>query len=178
MSDLDSELDRYVLSHREGWLDPLFVGLSIAGSGALVWLAVGVALTMLRRNVAPFLYVAATALLTNLVVSGLKYAVGRDRPPAVILDPEPLMEVPTTSSFPSGHAATSFACALTLARFAPMLTIPLFVLAALIAFSRVYVGVHYPFDVLAGTVLGLALATALPRLLAALRRLRPGTRAD
>ena len=178
MSDLDSELDRYVLSHREGWLDPLFVGLSIAGSGALVWLAIGVALTMLRRNVAPFLVVAATALLTNLVVSGLKQAVGRDRPPAVILDPEPLMEVPTTSSFPSGHAATSFACALALARFAPMLTIPLFVLAGLIAFSRVYVGVHYPFDVLAGTVLGLALATALPRLLAALPRLRPGTRAD
>ena len=88
------------------------------------------------------------------------------------------MEVPTTSSFPSGHAATSFACALALARFAPMLTIPLFVLAGLIAFSRVYVGVHYPFDVLAGTVLGLALATALPRLLAALPRLRRGTRAD
>jgi membrane-associated phospholipid phosphatase len=95
----------------------------------------------------------------------------------VILDPKPLMEVPTTSSFPSGHAATSFACALVLARFAPRLTIPLFILAALIAFSRVYVGVHYPFDVLAGTALGLAVATALPRLLGALRRLRPARQA-
>jgi undecaprenyl-diphosphatase len=139
---------------------------------------IGVALTVLRRNVAPFLFVAATALLSNLVVTGLKHAVGRDRPPAVILDPEPLLEVPTTSSFPSGHAATSFACALVLSRFGPRLTIPLFILAALIAFSRVYVGVHYPFDALAGAVLGLALATALPRLLAALRQLRPGTRAD
>jgi undecaprenyl-diphosphatase len=178
MSDLDLELDRYVLSHREGWLDPVFVGLSIAGSGALVWLVIGVALTVLRRNVAPFLFVAATALLSNLVVTGLKHAVGRDRPPSVILDPKALMEVPTTSSFPSGHSTTSFACALMLSRFAPRLTIPLFILAGLIAFSRVYVGVHYPFDVLAGTVLGLALATALPRLLAALPRLRPGTRAD
>ena len=178
MSDLDFDLDRYVLSHREGWLDPIFVGLSIAGSGALIWLAIGVVLSVLRRNVAPFLYVAAAALLTNLVVTGLKHAVGRDRPPAVILDPKPLMEVPTTSSFPSGHAATSFACALVLARFAPRLTIPLFVLAALIAFSRVYVGVHYPFDVLAGTVLGLALATALPMLLVALRRSRRPPQAD
>ena len=178
MSDLDFDLDRYVLSHREGWLDPIFVGLSIAGSGALVWLAIGVVLSVLRRNVAPFLFVAAAALLTNLVVSGLKQAVGRDRPPAVILDPKPLMEVPTTSSFPSGHAATSFACALVLSRFAPRLTIPLFVLAGLIAFSRVYVGVHYPFDVLAGTVLGLALATALPMLLAALRRSRRSPQAD
>lgn len=178
MSDLDLELDRYVLSHREGWLDPVFVGLSLAGSGALVWLAIGVVLTVLRRNVAPFLFVGATALLSNLVVTGLKYAVGRDRPPAVILDPEPLLEVPTTSSFPSGHSATSFACALVLSRFAPRLIIPLFILAALIAFSRVYVGVHYPFDVLAGAVLGLALATALPRLLAVLPRLRRETRAD
>jgi undecaprenyl-diphosphatase len=178
MSDLDFDLDRYVLSHREGWLDPIFVGLSIAGSGALVWLAIGVVLSVLRRNVAPFLFVAAAALLTNLVVSGLKQAVGRERPPAVILDPKPLMEVPTTSSFPSGHAATSFACALVLARFAPRLTIPLFVLAALIAFSRVYVGVHYPFDVLAGTILGLALATTLPMLLAALRRSRRPPQAD
>jgi undecaprenyl-diphosphatase len=177
VGELDHDLDRYVLEHREGWLDPLFVSLSIAGSGALVWLAVGALLTVLRRNVGPFLLVAATALLTNLVVTGLKHAVGRDRPPAVILDPKPLMEVPTTSSFPSGHAATSFACALVLARFAPRLTIPLFVLAALIAFSRVYVGVHYPFDVLAGTALGLAIATALPRLLGALRRSRPARQA-
>jgi len=133
-------------------------------------------LTVLRRNVVPFLYVAATALVANMVVTALKHAVSRERPPAVILDPKPLMEVPTTSSFPSGHAATSFACALVLARFAPRLTIPLFVLAALIAFSRVYVGVHYPFDVLAGAALGLGIAIALPRLLEALQRLRPTTR--
>jgi undecaprenyl-diphosphatase len=177
VGEIDYDLDRYLLTHREGWLDPLFVGLSIAGSGALVWLAAGVALTVLRRNVAPFLLVAATALLTNLIVTGLKHAVGRDRPPAVILGPKPLMEVPTTSSFPSGHAATSFACALILARVEPRLTIPLFVLAALIAFSRVYVGVHYPFDVLAGTALGIAVATALPRLLRALRRSRPARQA-
>jgi undecaprenyl-diphosphatase len=177
VSELDLELDRYVLSNREGWLDPFFVGLSIAGSSALVWLVIGLVITVLRRNVVPFLYVAATALVTNMVVTAVKHAVGRERPPAVILDPKPLLEVPTTSSFPSGHAATSFACALVLARFAPRLTIPLFVLAALIAFSRVYVGVHYPFDVLAGALLGLAIATALPKLLAALQRLRPTTRA-
>jgi undecaprenyl-diphosphatase len=176
VDDLDLDLDRYVLSHRETWLDPFFVGLSIAGSSALVWLVIGLVITVLRRNVVPFLYVAATALVTNLVVTALKHAVGRERPPAVILEPKPLMEVPTTSSFPSGHAATSFACALVLARFAPRLTIPLFVLAALIAFSRVYVGVHYPFDVLAGVALGLGIATALPKLLEALQRSHPRTR--
>jgi undecaprenyl-diphosphatase len=77
--------------------------------------------------------------------------------------------VPTSGSFPSGHSASSFACAALLAWLTPLPKVPLFVLAALIAFSRVYNGVHYPLDVLGGAALGLALATAL-RLLAEARR--------
>jgi membrane-associated phospholipid phosphatase len=56
--------------------------------------------------------------------------------------------------------------------FVAALAVPLLVLAALIAFSRVYVGVHYPFDVLAGAVVGIAVATGLRLLLEALRRSR------
>ena len=78
-----------------------------------------------------------------------------------------------THSFPSGHATVAFACATVLALAVPRLRVPFFVLAALIAFSRVYVGVHYPFDVLAGAVLGVGLATALRMLAAALRRSDP-----
>ncbi len=74
-----------------------------------------------------------------------------------------------SDSFPSGHAATSFACAALLAWLTPLPKVALFGLAALIAFSRVYVGVHYPLDVLGGAALGLAIATAL-RLLATGRR--------
>jgi undecaprenyl-diphosphatase len=96
--------------------------------------------------------------------------VQRDRPPVVVLDPEPLVGVPSTSSFPSGHTSTSFACAYVISRLAPRLTAFVFVLAALIGFSRIYVGVHYPLDVLAGAVLGLVVARALLMLLGALRR--------
>jgi undecaprenyl-diphosphatase len=81
-----------------------------------------------------------------------------------------------THSFPSGHATVAFACATVLALAVPRLRVPLFVLAALIAFSRVYVGVHYPFDVLAGAVLGVGLATALRMLAGALRRSAPQPR--
>ena len=122
------------------------------------------------RRPQAFLLVAATALSAQLVVTAIKLGVGRDRPPSVVLDPEPLMEVPTTSSFPSGHAATGFACAYVLARIAPRFAVPLFVLAAGVAVSRVYVGVHYPLDVLVGATLGLAVAIALRWLLGALRR--------
>ena len=100
----------------------------------------------------------------------LKYAVQRDRPPTVVLDPEPLMDVPTTSSIPSGHTSTSFACAYVISRLAPRLTVFAYLLAALIGLSRIYVGVHYPLDVLAGAVVGLVVAKALLTLLAALRR--------
>jgi len=145
----------------------------VLGSGAMVWLGTAVALSLHRRTPWPLLHVATTALATFAVVTALKLIVRRDRPPAVVLEPEPLLEVPTTSSFPSGHAASSFACAYVLARFAPRLAIPLFVLAAGIAFSRVYTGVHYPLDVTVGAVLGLVVATALLRLLRDLRRSRP-----
>ena len=71
------------------------------------------------------------------------------------------MRVPQDHSFPSGHAATSFACATVLALAFPRLAVPLYVLAAAIGFSRIYVGVHYPLDVLGGAVLGIAVAIAL-----------------
>jgi undecaprenyl-diphosphatase len=127
-------------------------------------------LAILWRRPYPFLLVAATSITTSLLNALFKYAVQRDRPPTIILDPKPLMEVPTTSSFPSGHTSTSFACAYVISRLAPRLTIPVFVLAALIGFSRVYVGVHYPLDVIAGAIFGLIVAKALLMLREVLRR--------
>ncbi len=129
-------------------------------------------LAILWRRPQVFVLVAATALTMSLLNTVVKYAVQRDRPPTVILDPEPLMEVPTTSSFPSGHTSTSFACALVISSLAPRLTVPVFVLAALIGFSRIYVGVHYPLDVVAGAIFGLLVAKALLLLREALQRSR------
>ena len=114
------------------------------------------------------------AILISESISGLlKQWIARDRPPLADPDPAPLVDLPSTFSFPSGHATVSFACATTLALAVPRLTWPLFALATLISFSRVYVGVHYPFDVLAGAALGVAIAIALRKLAAALRRSAP-----
>ncbi|HXH87742.1 MAG TPA: phosphatase PAP2 family protein [Gaiellaceae bacterium] len=143
-------------------LDPIFEGLTYAGSFGAIWLVLSLAIAGFswRR---PWLLarVGATILVAESVSGLLKERLGRDRPPLNDPDPATLVELPHTSSFPSGHATVAFACATALALAVPRLRWPLFTLAALIAFSRVYVGVHYPLDVLAGAVLGVALGFAV-----------------
>jgi membrane-associated phospholipid phosphatase len=125
------------------------------------------------RRPAIFVYVLIGALVADGLSFVLRYAIGRERPPLDYPDPTPLVRLPDNPAFPSGHAATSFACAALLAWLTPLPKIPLFVLAGLIAFSRVYVGVHYPLDAIGGALVGLAVATALRRLVEARRRSRP-----
>ncbi len=169
MSDLDTRLERWVVHHRVSWLNDAFIGLSHVGGQGLIWLIVAALAALIWKRPAIFLYVVLADLLADMAAYALRQAIGRERPPHRFPDPAPLVHVPVSDSFPSGHAATSFACAAVLAWLTPLPKVPLFVLAALIAFSRVYNGVHYPLDVVGGAALGLAIATAL-RLLATSRR--------
>ena len=110
--------------------------------------------------------VALCVWASDLLATILKVAVDRPRPFSVVPEADRLLGGTIGSSFPSGHATTSAAGAVALAllvgRALPWLvTAGLGVLAAAIAFSRVYVGVHYPLDVLAGAALGAAVATAI-----------------
>jgi undecaprenyl-diphosphatase len=130
--------------------------------GALVW-----------RRPQLFPHVAATVLLADLVSLGLKQLTDRPRPFLVEPTPEPLMRTPLDLSLPSGHAATSFAGATLLSIAQPRAAVPLFLLAILISWSRVYVGVHYPLDVAAGALVGVGVAlvsTVIWRRLPRLRR--------
>jgi undecaprenyl-diphosphatase len=123
----------------------------------------------------PALATLLSVWLADLAATGLKHLTDRPRPYVAHPEQEPLRRASLDLSFPSGHAATSFAAAMVLARYVPPRVAPLlFVLAALVGWSRVYVGVHYPSDVLVGALLGVAVGLIVPRLLAAvLRRSRP-----
>jgi undecaprenyl-diphosphatase len=157
-------------------LDDVFIALSRIGSQGAIWLLIAAIAALYWRRPAIFLYVVLADLVAGLLAFFLRHAVGRERPPLRFPDPPPLVHVPNNPSFPSGHAATSFACAATLAWLTPLPRIALFAIAALVAFSRVYNGVHYPLDVIGGAVLGLLVATALRLLAGALRRSAPAPR--
>jgi undecaprenyl-diphosphatase len=177
VTELDRELRDWVVDHRVWILDPFFQALSYAGSFGLIWLAIAVAISGFSWS-RPWLWtrVGAAILISESISGALKQLFERDRPAVADPDPETLVELPATFSFPSGHATVSFACATTLALAVPRLAVPLYALAVLISFSRVYVGVHYPLDVLAGAVLGVGIAIALRMLATALRRSAPPMR--
>jgi undecaprenyl-diphosphatase len=157
----DRQLERWTVQHRVGWLNPVFEGLSWIGGQGLVWLVIAAVLAVWWRRPWLLLQVALADFAAQLISYGLRQAIGRERPPQVYATPKPLVAVPHDGSFPSGHATASFACATTLAFFVPRAAPAFLLLAAAIAWSRVYVGVHYPLDVLGGAVLGVLIALAL-----------------
>ena len=84
------------------------------------------------------------------------------------------VRMPSSRSFPSGHSAAAFAFATGIGHVSPAAAVPLRALAALVAYSRVHTGVHYPADVLAGALMGTATAQLTTHTLAG-RRARHGT---
>jgi undecaprenyl-diphosphatase len=114
-------------------------------------------LALLRRRVQPLVLVALADAAAEGAADLLKSAIGTRRPHLA----HRLVPLPHSASFPSGHAATSFACATVLSFLAPRAAPAFYALAAAIAYSRLYVGVHWPLDVVGGAVLGLVIALLL-----------------
>jgi membrane-associated phospholipid phosphatase len=155
-------------------LDRAFRRLSRAADHSKLWLASAALLAAtggLSGRRASVNGLAATGLTSAVVNLVLKPLGGRRRPDRDThrVPVARQVEMPRSTSFPSGHSASAFAFATGAATASPAAGIPLSALAALVAYSRVHTGVHYPLDAIAGSVSGVALA---PLAVAALERCR------
>jgi undecaprenyl-diphosphatase len=154
----DAEAVEAVAALRWEPLTAVFVAAS-AGvvKGPLFLLAAGARDVVQRRLLPLHMAVVAVAFaLTTLVTGWLKELFDRPRPPDDADPVTSLVELPTSASFPSGHASTAFAAAVALGVLVPRWRAPALAVAALVAFSRVYLGVHFWLDVFAGALLGAA----------------------
>ena len=130
------------------------------GEYGAIWLFIGILMSFLDPDNGEDWVVAG---ILGPIAIGLNYIVKVivRRPRPVLEGLPPLGGAPSSLSFPSAHATSSFACATAMTRIAPEAAI-LFALAAAIAACRPYLGMHYPSDVLAGVALGVGLGLIAP----------------
>lgn len=143
------------------FLDTFFSLITKLGDGGIFWIILAVVLLFLKRTRKAGVAMAVALILGLCVTNlGIKPLVARIRP--YIVDPSIVLIIPPESefSFPSGHTSTSFECAFVLFHYHKKWGIAAIVLAAVIAFSRLYLMVHYPTDILAGIVIGALIAAA------------------
>ena len=146
--------------------DAVMLFFTRLGNAGFVWIALAAILLLFRRTRKAGLAMAI-ALVSYLVAGDfiLKPLFARPRPCDVNTAVTILVKRPHGHSFPSGHTASAFAAAFALWRQDRKLGSPALILAVFIAFTRLYLYVHFPTDILGGVVLGLALG-ALASLLA------------
>jgi undecaprenyl-diphosphatase len=163
-ASLDDRVTVWIATHRWAPLNPLLAGLGTIEKLGAVWIVLALVFGYYRwRRLLPTVGVAAlTALVVfaaDAATFGIKDLVVRPRPFVTHPEIHPLYHV-RSSSFPAGHAATAFAGAVILSAIARRWRVAFAMLAAAVAFSRIYVGDHYLGDVLGGAVVGAAIARA------------------
>ena len=147
-------------SVRNPILDNLMIFITSLGNGGMIWIVATIALLIPKKTRKAGI-MSAAALLGSLIINNniVKNIVQRPRPFVTFTDLQIIIPTPSEFSFPSGHTSSSFAAAAVFYRHLPKkIGLPSVILAGLIGFSRLYVGVHYPTDVIAGVLMGILLS--------------------
>ncbi|OOP74332.1 phosphatase PAP2 family protein [Clostridium beijerinckii] len=156
IQNIDNLVLSYINNNMHGYImDKAMVFMTSLGNGGLIWIIIS-GLLISNRKYRKIGFVALGALILSAILGEgiLKHVVQRIRPSADIPAINLLISKPLSYSFPSGHTASSFAAAGVLGKYFKKYAFGFWGLAALIAFSRLYLNVHYPTDVLAGIILG------------------------
>ena len=152
---------------QSGFLDTIMPIITMLGDGGIFWIVCSVLFTLhpktRRMGIAMAIAMAMGLLICNII---LKPAVGRMRPYAYQIDilgktwndllvgGKLLVDTPHDYSFPSGHTIACFEASVAIMLSSRKLGIPALIIAVLVAFSRMYLYVHYPTDVIASVILG------------------------
>ncbi len=139
------------------FLDWIFVPVTHLGDGGFIWILLSVILLCFKKSRSIGI-AASLALIVMFIINNvtLKALIDRPRPYLILEDLKLIVKPALDSSFPSGHTSCSFAFATAAFLTGPKkLWIPSVVLAVLISFSRIYVGIHWPGDVAGGLILGI-----------------------
>ncbi len=137
-------------------LNRIFVGITHLGDSGFIWLILAAVFFCFKKtrkaSVCSFMALDIMVIGNEVI---LKHLINRTRPFKTVEGLVTLIEKPPSSSFPSGHTSSSFAVAMVLWTLLPRkYSVPCLILAGLIAFSRLFVGVHYPTDILGGMMIG------------------------
>lgn len=155
-------------------LDEIMIFVSSLGNKGIIWIAIGILFLLLgvknkkwrTRGLLVLFSLAANFLACNVI---LKPLVDRTRP-YYVLEYTPLIPPVGDPSFPSGHTAASFAAATAIYAINRKWGIAAYILATVMGFSRLYLGVHFPTDVLFGAIIGMAAAKIVVRIFGKNRR--------
>jgi len=160
---IDLQILFWLQNHRTKFFNGFFRTFSFLANGCWFYLALPLCLAIdSRYRKAGYMTAIVVAIAAFIVNLGLKKIFRRDRPFVTAKQIEPLGKKPKDTSFPSGHSAVAFSCALMIALTLPFyIWIPLMVVSLLTCFSRAYMGVHYLSDVIAGIITGAIISLAI-----------------
>ena len=144
----------YNITHN-GIFDKIMPIISNMGNMGIIWVTISIILLFSKKYRKTGILCLVALIVTAIIGEGiLKNLIQRLRPFNEVPTMQLLISKPLSYSFPSGHTASAFAAAFIISNKIKKLVIPAYVLAATIAFSRMYLFVHYPSDIIGGVLLG------------------------
>ncbi len=163
VATIDFQILYFIQEHlRCTALDAVMPVITYSGSAGIIWIITAFILIMIKKyrvcGMKMLIGMMAGLIIGNLL---LKNLIARERPCWIDTELQMLIPVPHDYSFPSGHTTASVISAVMLMQETKKLGIPACILASLIAFSRMYLFVHFPTDILGGLILGLIIGLSV-----------------